>query len=173
MTSDYVIIFPFSSWSGRRWPEEKFILIAEHLLEKYKNLSVFICGGPKDSIKNLPDSLFKSSRVQNMVGETSLLELVRLVSKARLVVSNETSIIHIAAAHKIPSVCILGGGHFGRYLPYGTNIEEFLEPVSIYSKKECFGCNWDCSIEHTTEAVPCIESIEVSTVIKAIDQVLV
>ena len=133
-----IIIFPFASWSGRMWPAENFVELSKRLIALYPDFRLVFSGGEKDIIVPCLELFIKTNKITNMIGKTSLIELVELTKKSKLVISNETSIIHIAAANKIPSVCILGGGHFGRYLPYGINFEEYLEPISVYKKMECF-----------------------------------
>jgi ADP-heptose:LPS heptosyltransferase len=107
-----------------------------------------------------------------LAGKTSLPEFVEVIRQARLLISNETSAVHIAAAVKTPSVCILGGGHFGRFLPYPEKVVN-CKPVAVFKKMACFGCNWKCNQPHNVNGcVPCIEQIEMPDVISAVDVAL-
>ena len=81
--------------------------------------------------------------------------------------------IHIAAAVKTPSVCILGGGHFGRFLPYPKNLLGQCEQIVVYKKMDCYGCNWNCVYtKRRNEVVPCVQQIDVDMVIKAVHELL-
>ena len=82
----------------------------------------------------------------DLVGKTSLVELVELLRNALLVLSNETSAVHIGAAVGAPVICILGGGHFGRFLPYVVEKPEPSRPtpIVVVQPMSCFGCNWQC-----------------------------
>ena len=79
----------------------------------------------------------------NLCGSTNLSQLIGVISSARLLLSNETSAIHIAAATSTPSVCLLGGGHFGRFVPYPSSAP-MPHPIPVYYSMPCFNCNWQC-----------------------------
>ena len=106
----------------------------------------------------------------NLAGKTTLSQFIELVRGARLLIGNETSAVHIAAAVGTPSICLLGGGHFGRFLPYPDCVEG-AKPVAVYERMECYGCNWRCHQPHPKGgAVPCISTIDVETVMKAVEK---
>jgi len=95
-----------------------------------------------------------------------------LIRGAQALIGNETSGIHIAAAVGVPAVGILGGGHFGRFLPYPNSIES-PKPEAVFHAMECYGCNWNCSQPHVRgEAVPCIRSVDVQDVMAALGRAL-
>jgi ADP-heptose:LPS heptosyltransferase len=99
--------------------------------------------------------------LDNKAGSTTLLGLATLLQRARLVVSNETSAVHLAAAVGTPSVCILGGGHFGRFLPYAKSACHNI-PHVVCHPMACYGCNWHCCYPRADgRAVACIDKITV------------
>lgn len=108
----------------------------------------------------------------NLAGKTSLPEFCELVRRAQFLVGNETSAIHIAAAVGTPSICLLGGGHFGRFVPYPSGMPG-SSPEPVYEPMPCFGCSWNCHLPHLKgRAVPCVTAINVVAVSAAIEQVL-
>ena len=80
----------------------------------------------------------------NLTGETTLPESCELVRGAKLLIGIETSAVHIAAATNTPSICLLGGGHFGRFMPYSEK-RKGINPVAVFSRMDCYGCNWKCT----------------------------
>ena len=56
-----------------------------------------------------------SARLENYAGKTTLTGLVSIISRARLLIGNESGPIHLAAALGTPCVSVVGGGHFGRF----------------------------------------------------------
>jgi ADP-heptose:LPS heptosyltransferase len=108
-----------------------------------------------------------SRRVINLAGKSSLSELVEIIRMAELLVGNETSAIHISSAVGTPSICLLGGGHFGRFVPYEFDDgQSGVAPVPAFHKMDCFGCNWQCTQRYAPgDAVPCIAGIEVEQVL--------
>jgi ADP-heptose:LPS heptosyltransferase len=171
--SPYYVLFPGASWSGRRWPIANFCRIAERIWAETGWLGV-IAGAPADA--SLGRELCDGASVPllDWTGRTSLAQLASLIGGARLLVSNETSATHIAAATSVPSVCILGGGHYGRFLPY--QVEQGSQasmPRPVSHKMPCFGCNWNC-IYHPAEGTPapCIEGVTLESIWLEIHSIL-
>jgi ADP-heptose:LPS heptosyltransferase len=69
-----------------------------------------------------------------------LPELVRLVSRAALVMTAETSTAHIASALDKPSLILIGGGHYGWFAPWRRSDKQ----VWLTNKLPCFDCSWRC-----------------------------
>ncbi|MGC8490873.1 MAG: glycosyltransferase [Syntrophobacteraceae bacterium] len=74
----------------------------------------------------------------NLCGTTTLRQSAALLSKCRLAVGAETGLAHIACAVGTPNVILLGGGHFGRFMPYSPLTTIACLPL------DCYGCNWNC-----------------------------
>lgn len=166
---DYFVLFPGAGWDGRMWPAGWFGEIAGRIYRKTGWCCV-ICGGPGEIYTTAKISENKNDiPMHNLVGKTSLLALVGIIQKARFVVANETSAIHIATAVATPSVCILGGGHYGRFVPYPKRLRSNKAiQVPVYRQMDCFGCNWECIFEvEDGAAVPCIKGISVEAVWEA------
>ena len=112
-------------------------------------------------------SILKIGNVENLVGKTNLVETAVLIKNSEFILTNDTFATHMATILKKKSICILGGGHFGRFLPYPKELEKnevnFL-PKVIYKKMECFDCNWKCKYND----IPwrCIKNIGVDDLIK-------
>ena len=160
--NDYYVLFPGAGWSGRQWPITRFAALSNKIYRQCKFTTV-ICGGRDE--ESLAESLLFQIDVPviNMTGKTNLVELAVIIKGASFLVGNETSAIHFAAAVSTPAFCILGGGHYGRFIPYDIKIKtERPLPVSIIHKMDCFNCNWHCCHPHKKNApVPCIEKISV------------
>jgi ADP-heptose:LPS heptosyltransferase len=169
----YVVLFPGAGWSGRRWPVERFAEITEEL--NHRGLLVVIAGGKSE--KDLADKIRQISRVDlvDLTGSTSLLELMALVRDSNLVITNETSAVHIAACQQRPAICILGGGHFDRFAPYPKELEQNYPvlPTFIWHKMSCYQCNWQCIYPRTVnQAVKCIMEVSLDRVKSALDDQL-
>ena len=108
----------------------------------------------------------KSVPILNACGKTTLPELAGVIAEARLTVTNETSAMHLAAALRVPAVAILGGGHFGRFLPYPAKCESVNQNLRIaYHSMPCYQCNWCCVYtRQPDEPGPCVTSVSVDDV---------
>jgi ADP-heptose:LPS heptosyltransferase len=174
-TSPYVVICPGASWQPRMWPVAYF---AELILELNRqfDLHFLLCGG--ESEREICVQLMHEVNLQNLTnlaGASSLLDLLEIIRAATLVVSNESSPVHMASATGVPSVCILGGGFFGRFLPYQIEQKVPTMPPSaaVWQKMDCFGCSWKCILNPApNQPVPCISIISVETVLNACKRAL-
>jgi ADP-heptose:LPS heptosyltransferase len=172
ITGSYYVLFPGASSPIRQWPIESFAMIAEHLSNTYGWRPV-VCGavGEQDLCARL-SGLLKSYDILNVAGNTTMPELVEIIRDAKLVISNETSAIHISPAVNTPSVCILGGGHYGRFMPY-RSMYPGVSPLPVFSKMDCYGCNWICHISDSrSNPVPCILQVSAEHVKKSIEEYL-
>jgi len=167
MEKPYFVIFPGSAWIGRQWSPKSFSDLIDCLHNDTGWLPV-LCGGQNEH--SLCSEITRTcvTKVVNLAGFTTLAQLVEIIRVAQIVIGNETSAIHIAAAVSTKSICILGGGHFGRFMPYPDSLNGEL-PVPVFHKMACYGCNWQCNQPHSPEmAVPCISQIPVESVLKQV-----
>lgn len=121
LPSCYAVLFLGSSKTYSKWPVKKFAQIAKYVKLKL-GLEIVICGGPND-VNNAKEFNIEFKDVYlDLVGKTSLMELVIILSRAGLLVSNETSAPHFAVAMDIPTIVIYNGNHFGRFTPYPSDM---------------------------------------------------
>lgn len=160
---DFYILFPGARAKFRRWPAERFADLARQIHERNGWIGV-ICGGPgEETLAKQIITLAANIPLTDLSGRTSLIELAGVIARSKLLIGNETCAIHIASAVGTPSVCILGGGHFGRFVPY--NVPNSIR--AVYKEMDCFGCNWHCVHNvQKHEAVPCIEQVKVHQVME-------
>lgn len=159
-----IVIFAGSSDHKRNWQKEKFLEIIKLLLE-FTNEKIIIAGGPSEVpiSSYLLGALPSSQRIVDTTGGTRLPELIELISTAKLVITNETSTVHIAVASEVPTICLVGGGHFDRFVPYTDNMNN--KPICVYERMACYNCNWQCVYDNGTgEPYPCISRINVEKV---------
>lgn len=167
-----IIIFPGSSDNKRNWQENKFAELIQRLAS-FSDETITLTGGHTEvSLScSIIGRLPKNIKVVDKTGNTTLTKLVNLVSQARLVISNDTSVVHIAAACNTPVICIQGGGHFERFTPYSEKIKN--RPVCVYEEMPCYNCNWRCHFPTLgSDPYPCISSVKVDAVWKEVVKLL-
>jgi len=153
-----IVIFPGAGVSKRSWEAGKFLALIKLIITE-SSQTIYLAGGPAEiSIGKYLEENLSRETIVNLINKTTLPQLVDLVGNATLIVSNETSAIHIAAATQTPAVCILGGGHFGRFAPYPEYM--LSKPICVFEKMECYYCNWHCKfITREDEPYPCISNV--------------
>jgi ADP-heptose:LPS heptosyltransferase len=157
----YYVIFPGSLLEQKKWPADKFA----QLIDSTSDLGFLpiICGNSSEkSSGNLIQHLCKTQTV-NLMGQTSLMDLAYIIKNARFLISNDTSAVHIAAAVGTPVSVILGGGHYGRFLPY-PGIDTVI-PVVHEQYRDCFQCYWNCKYGDTR----CVKEISVEEMKKNVN----
>lgn len=102
---------------AKRWPTENYAQIAKQLIQS--NYQVIILGSPKDA--GTAQEIIQKSGCEliNLCGKTSLLDAVDLLSCAQLAISNDSGLMHIAAAVKIPQIVI-----------YRSSTPDFTPPLN-------------------------------------------
>ena len=84
-----------------------------------------------------------NARSINLSGKTTLLQTAALMKRCRIAVGAETGLAHMACAVDIPNVVVLGGGHYGRFMPYARKTSVVALPL------DCYWCDWTCKYEYS------------------------
>jgi heptosyltransferase-2 len=155
-------INPFSIWHTKRWPKERFKILAEKILNEL-NGRVFIFGLEKDEEE--ADFIADGNKhIINIAGKTNLKELFCVISKMNMFITNDSGPMHIACAYNIPTVAIFGPTvpEFG-FSPWGKNcmvIERKglkCRPCGKHGSFRCrekhFKCMLDISVDEVFVAV--------------------
>ena len=90
---------------AKRWPAEHFIALARRLLEE--GYAVWLLGSPNDQAAALPIAAAIPG-VRDLTGRTDLGTAIDLLSLASVVVSNDSGLMHAAAAVGRPLVALFG-----------------------------------------------------------------
>jgi len=126
---------------AKRWPEEYYAEIANAKLAA--GWTVWLLGSPKDTATCEKIMALTQQRCVNLTGKTKLVEAVDLLSLASVVVSNDSGLMHIAAAVNKPLVAI-----------YGPTSTTYTPPLHAHAKVlqlslECQPCfQRECPLQH-------------------------
>jgi len=168
---NFFIVFPGASTKIRQWPVTKFVEAIGAISESYDLLPV-LCGAPSEKDLCMEVAAKAGASCIDYSGKTTLPELVEVIRNARLLVGNDTSAVHIAAAVGTPSVCILGGGHYGRFMPYPESLSG-AKPIPVIHPMDCFNCNWRCvQTKNREEPYPCVASVSVERVVESVNEIM-
>lgn len=148
---------------AKRWPAEKFIAAANEI-QKRTNCHWLILGGKADvrTAEAIASAIGNQQpAITNVSGQTSLRELMALLKLSRVLLTNDTGPMHVAAAMGTPVVVPFGSTSpelTGPGLP-GDPRHRLLKSDALCSPcflRECpidFRCMNGISIERVVEAV--------------------
>ncbi|RZA00531.1 MAG: glycosyltransferase family 9 protein [Proteobacteria bacterium] len=106
----FVAMAPSSVWATKRWPAERFGRLAERLQREHGLRTVVVGSDAPEDIAAAAALMAASgaARPLNLCGKTSLGALKSVLSRAELVVSNDSSPLHMGIAAERPVVGIFG-----------------------------------------------------------------
>jgi heptosyltransferase-2 len=138
---------------AKRWPVQYFAELAQNL--RTQGYAVWLIGSPKD--KEVADNIVAlgNPQVSNLCGRTDLADAIALLSCANLVVSNDSGLMHIAAALDKPMLAIFGSSS-PRFTPPLSTQAQVLQldlPCSPCFKRECPLGHFNCMMQLTPEQV--------------------
>jgi heptosyltransferase-2 len=138
---------------AKRWPPQHFAALARGLADR--GFAVWLVGSARDAPAGEEIARLARGAADNLCGRTTLDEAVDLLASARLVVSNDSGLMHVAAALGQPLVAL-----------YGSSSPDFTPPLSDKArilkldlscspcfKRECPLGHFDCMMKLTPERV--------------------
>ena len=133
---------------AKRWPAEHYAAVADARLRQ--GWQVWLFGSQKDApggeeIREWVTPGFEED-VYNLAGPTSLAEAIDLLSCASAVISNDSGLMHVAAALDRPLVAVYGSTSPGFTPPLASQVEVVrlgLECSPCFDRTCRFG-HYDC-----------------------------
>ncbi|WP_128112716.1 lipopolysaccharide heptosyltransferase II [Polynucleobacter necessarius] len=125
----------------KRWPTEHFAKLAQSLIANNSDNHVILLGSKSDFAlaQEILSQAPNSSKLHNWCGNTSLDEAIALIGLSKAVISNDSGLMHIAAALKTPQVAIFGSSDPSHTPPLSeeAKIIWLNFPCSPCHKREC------------------------------------
>lgn len=145
----------------KQWPVHKWQQFCRELKHP-----IILLGGPDDRTKGDTIAAVDDIKVYNACGKFSLNESADLVRKAKLVISHDTGLMHIAAAYKKPIISLWGNTvpAFGMTPYYGASmVPDVILQVNKLWCRPCSKIGYSkCPLGH----FKCMEKIAVDDVLQ-------
>ena len=170
-----IAVNPGASSMSKRWSSENFAKVADALAGKLK-ARIFIVSDKANA--EFAENVAKNMKYEpgpcaqgtgepiNLAGKMSVGELVALISKCNIFISNDSGPVHIACAVGTPAVSIFGRKNPGlspkRWAPRGEK--------SVFLHKDV-GCS-ECLAEYCKKNFKCLEAITPEEVLNAVESLL-
>jgi heptosyltransferase-2 len=119
----YLALAPGARWATKRWLPERFAEVSDTLAEKYNLIPVLIGHSDEKSVSRAVKERMKYTAI-DFTGKLDLLETGAVLKIARLLICNDSGMMHMAGALSTPIVAIFGPTtrELGFY-PYRTRFE--------------------------------------------------
>ncbi|MDD1620595.1 MAG: lipopolysaccharide heptosyltransferase II [Methylococcaceae bacterium] len=143
---------------AKRWPAEHFAAVARQ--KHAEGWQIWLFGSEKDRVVTEEINTLSGGMCRDFAGRTSLAEAVDLLSLAERVVSNDSGLMHVAAALDKKLIALYGSSDPGFTPP----LHHFAQIISL--KLDCSPCfERDCPLGHTR----CLADISPERVLVALD----
>lgn len=115
----FVVMNAGAGWATKRWPPKYFARVADRLYAE--GLTTVLVGGRAEADQAAAKEVIEASehKLVNMLGETSVRELVALLRLCSAHVGGDTGSTHIAAALETPAIGLYSITRPERSCPYG------------------------------------------------------
>jgi heptosyltransferase-2 len=142
--------------TAKRWLPERYARTADRLARDF-GLRVVILGAPGEEALGRAVADAMESRPLVLSGQTSIRELMSVIKRCRLFLTNDTGPMHVAAAFGVPVVAVFGPTDWRTTAPFGDRHRLVRKPV------DCSPCLLrECPIDHR-----CMSGISVEDVYEA------
>lgn len=147
---------------AKKWPEEHYASVAKNMIER--GYQVWLFGSQKDIaaceniVRDLGDKKAQSSATI-LAGKTSLIEAVDLIAACDTVISNDSGLMHVAAAVGCKVIAI-----------YGSTSPEYTPPLSdkveiVHTDIDCRPCfKRECPLGH----LKCLKELNPDLILRTI-----
>ncbi len=140
VTGPFVVLNAGAGWATKRWPATHFAQLSD--MVSAKGISAVFIGGKADADQQAFQEVEQEAKspIVNMLGKTSVRELVSLISLANAHVGGDTGSSHVAAALGVPAIGLYSITKPARSCPYGqihrchysdTGLKD-IQPESVF-----------------------------------------
>ncbi|MBI2910198.1 MAG: glycosyltransferase family 9 protein [Chloroflexi bacterium] len=109
-----------ADWPEKRWPLERFIRVAREFSAKHGGKVIFF-GGPDDREESA--LLAEAVGEQALANRQTLKETAALIGRCTLFLCNDSGLMHVASAMKVPVVAVFGPTRVTKNHPWGVPYE--------------------------------------------------
>lgn len=135
----YILLNPWTSCQSRNYDSLRFAIAAKQLTQQ-TGMPIVVTGVPKDRDRAQPLLTTLASHAIDLVGSTTLPQLAALIASAQLVLTNNTSTMHIADATRTPSVVMFAGTEYESQWRPRYNLSHLLRRPTACSPCYAFSC---------------------------------
>lgn len=170
-TSRHLVICPAASKAERNWLPLRYAAIADYAATQ--GFSVYLCGGPTAMEQQLAKDIKAQAQTEliDLVGKTSLKQLLALLEQASVVLAPDTGPAHMAVTVGTPVIGLYGHSNPGRTGPYLYRhyvVDAYHEELKAQTGKTAAELPWGIRVKGSH----IMEKISVDAVKKMLDKLI-
>jgi len=156
-------VSPGSVWPTKRWTPEAFAQVAHELEIRY-GAQVLLLGSTDDVGVAARIAAMAGGSVINLAGQTDLDTFLALVRRLRVLVSNDSAPMHVAAALEVPVVAVFCATTPAQgYGPYGEHV------AVVEADLECRPCGRHGGTKCPRGTEDCMRLVSAGSVLRAVE----
>jgi ADP-heptose:LPS heptosyltransferase len=169
--SDYFVIAPGASSKTRIWPVERFAEIITKIINKYHIKPILVGSTDDQSVCQSIEKLLGQTKITNLAGTLDINELFKIISKSRILITNDSGPMHIGRVTMTPTLSIVSGADFESYPNYREK-KTYFEIVHSHDQS-CFNCQWKCTHADARKKTikPCLDLVTTEMAWKKINKI--
>ncbi len=154
----WVAINPGAAYgSAKRWLPHRFAAVADSVARELGS-RVLLTGGPGETAIGRDIEKAMSTKPLNLIGITTIREMMAVISRCHLMITNDSGPMHVAAAFGVPIVALFGPTDHTTTAPFSDRCR------IVRGKVPCAPClERTCPTDHQ-----CMDAISVAEVLTAI-----
>lgn len=123
---------------AKQWPLERYARLADKIKD-YADCRILVFGGPDDIRLGREISQMMRHAAVDLSGKTQLGEAMALIEQCSLFVTNDSGLMHVAAALNVPLIAIFGSTNATATGPLGSKSRIVQVPIACSPclKPEC------------------------------------
>ncbi len=169
---EFIVISPCSSMSYRNWSIEKYAAVADYAMQRF-GLPTVLTGGNRPIEKSYGEKILQRCRSKpiNLVGRTSLKQLLAVLEGARVVIAPDSGPAHLATAVNTAVIGLYATTNPDRARPYLSPelvINRYPEAVAEKYGRSVAAVPWGTRVKEPWA----MEKIAVSDVTAKLDRLL-
>ncbi len=154
-----------------RWMPENFARLADELIDRY-GVTVGLTGAPNEVefVESVRRMARHADEIIVFAGKTTILQLIALLQRCRVFITNDSGPMHLAAAIGVPTIALFGPDTPTRYGPRGAQHTILYKPPWC---SPCYNLYENKSTRCKNEVYQCcLRSITVEEVVAAAERYL-
>lgn len=164
---DYLVFHIFAGGSRsymKEWAIEKWAQLADYFAKKGETIVFTGTVEQNTGLNQILTKIKNKDKVINMAGKYDLSKTAALISKAKVTISVDTGIMHIASALNVPVVALHGPTHPDRWGGIGLKVKAIRKNVC----SACISLGFDNICKDNI----CMTELSVEDVVEVVDGIL-